>query len=56
LWYLKIDTISIDFILRFAVYQKYLKIDTLLKKELIDKENERYFIPDRTFELWGEGL
>jgi len=31
-------------------------IDTLLKKELIDKENERYFIPDRTFELWVEGL
>ncbi len=31
-------------------------IDTLLKKELIDKEDERYFIPDRTFELWVEGL
>lgn len=31
-------------------------IDTLLKKELIDKEDERYFIPDRTFELWAEKL
>jgi len=31
-------------------------IDTLLKKELIDKEDERYFIPDRTFELWVERL
>ena len=31
-------------------------IDTLLKKELIDKEDDRYFIPDRTFELWIEGL
>ena len=31
-------------------------IDTLLKKELIDKEDDRYFIPDRTFELWVEGL
>ena len=31
-------------------------IDTLLKKELVDKEDDRYFIPDRTFELWVEGL
>ena len=31
-------------------------IDTLLKKELIDKEDDRYFIPDRTFELWIEGM
>lgn len=31
-------------------------IDTLLKKELIDKEDDSYFIPDRTFELWVEGL
>lgn len=31
-------------------------IDALLKKELIDKEDEKYFIPDRTFELWVEGL
>ncbi len=31
-------------------------IDTLAKKELIDKEDERYFIPDRTFELWVEGI
>ena len=31
-------------------------IDSLLKKELIDKEDDRYFIPDRTFELWVEGL
>jgi hypothetical protein len=31
-------------------------VDTLFKKELIDKEDERYFIPDRTFELWAERL
>ncbi len=27
-------------------------INTLFKKELIDKEADKYFIPDRTFELW----
>lgn len=31
-------------------------IDALFKKELIDKEDDRYFIPDRTFELWVERL
>lgn len=31
-------------------------IDALLKKELVDREDERYFIPDRTFELWVERL
>jgi uncharacterized protein len=31
-------------------------IDSLLKKELIDKEDDKYFIPDRTFVLWVEGL
>lgn len=31
-------------------------INALLKKELIDREDERYFIPDRTFELWVERL
>jgi len=25
----------------------------LFKKELIDKDNSRYFVPDRAFELWG---
>ena len=33
----------------------FAEIDKL-KKELIDKEDDRYFIPDRTFELWVEGL
>ena len=27
-------------------------IESLLKKELVDKEGSDYFIPDRTFELW----
>ncbi len=27
-------------------------LDTLFKKELIDKDGEGYFIPDRTLELW----
>jgi len=27
-------------------------INTLLKKEIIDKENDKYFVPERTFELW----
>jgi hypothetical protein len=31
-------------------------IDALFSKELIDKEAERYFIPDRSFELWVERL
>lgn len=31
-------------------------IDALFKKELIDKEDDRYFIPDRTLELWVERL
>jgi AAA+ ATPase superfamily predicted ATPase len=29
-------------------------VNTLYKKELIDKTQGRYFIPDRTFELWVE--
>lgn len=31
-------------------------IDALFSKELIDKEDDRYFIPDRAFELWVERL
>ncbi|MDD3467680.1 MAG: ATP-binding protein [Campylobacterales bacterium] len=31
-------------------------IDALFKKELIDKDDDKYFIPDRTFELWVERL
>jgi hypothetical protein len=31
-------------------------LNQLFKKEFIDKEDEIYFIPDRTFELWGEQL
>lgn len=31
-------------------------IDALFAKELIDKEDDRYFIPDRSFELWVERL
>jgi hypothetical protein len=31
-------------------------VDTLFNKELIDKEDEQYFIPDRSFELWVERL
>lgn len=31
-------------------------VESLFKKELIDKENDSYFIPDRTFELWLERL
>ncbi len=31
-------------------------IDALLKRELIDKEREGYFIPDRTLELWAEKI
>lgn len=27
-------------------------INTLFKRELIDKENDKYFIPGRSFELW----
>lgn len=27
-------------------------INTLLKKEIIDKESDKYFVPERTFELW----
>ncbi len=31
-------------------------VDTLFKRELIDKEGDLYFIPDRTLELWVERL
>lgn len=31
-------------------------VDALFAKELIDKEDERYFIPDRSFELWIQRL
>lgn len=31
-------------------------INSLLKKELIDRENEAYFLPDRTFELWVQKM
>lgn len=31
-------------------------VDSLFKKELIDKNDNTYFIPDRTFELWAERL
>lgn len=31
-------------------------IDALFTKELIDKEDEKYFIPDRSLELWIERL
>lgn len=31
-------------------------VEALFKKELIDKEDDRYFIPDRTLELWVERL
>ena len=31
-------------------------VESLFKKELIDKEDDGYFIPDRTFELWVERL
>ena len=31
-------------------------INLLSKKELIDKEGQKYFIPDRVFELWIERL
>ena len=29
-------------------------LNSLFDRELIDKENDRYFISDRAFELWGE--
>ena len=28
----------------------------LYKREIVDKENEKWFIPDRAFELWGKSL
>lgn len=28
----------------------------LFKRELIDKEDDRWFIPDRALELWGKTL
>jgi len=31
-------------------------VNTLFKKELIDKLNDKYFIPDRTLELWVQRL
>ena len=31
-------------------------IDALFTKELIDKEDDMYFIPDRSLELWVERL
>ena len=31
-------------------------VEALFKSELIDKNDDRYFIPDRTFELWVERL
>jgi AAA+ ATPase superfamily predicted ATPase len=31
-------------------------VKTLFDKELIDKESDKYFIPDRTLELWIESL
>ena len=31
-------------------------IEALFKSELIDKNDDKYFIPDRTFELWVERL
>ncbi len=31
-------------------------VESLLKKELIDKENSDYFIPDRSFELWCQNM
>ncbi len=31
-------------------------VESLLKKELIDKEDGDYFIPDRSFELWCQNM
>lgn len=47
-----------------SVLQKYnikkqtlqSSVDALFTKEIIDKEEEQYFIPDRSFELWVERL
>ncbi len=43
-----------DVLSEYTIKKQTLKssIDSLLKKELIDREGEEYFIPDRTFELW----
>ena len=31
-------------------------VESLFKNELVDKNSDRYFIPDRVFELWIEKL
>ncbi|WP_198306029.1 AAA family ATPase [Arcobacter vandammei] len=31
-------------------------VEALFKQELIDKNDDKYFIPDRVFELWVEGI
>ena len=60
----KILTSSINNYFKKETLQKYNILKTslesafkqLFKKELIDKENGEYFVPDRAFELWGREL
>ncbi len=42
----------------YAIKKQTLQssVEALFKKELIDKQGDCYFIPDRTFELWVERL
>ena len=45
-------------LVKFNIKKQTLQssINALFKKELIDKVDDRYFIPDRTLELWIERL
>ncbi len=60
----KILTSSINNYFKKETLHKYNILKTslesafkqLLKKELIDKEDGKYFVPDRAFELWGREL
>jgi len=47
-----------EILLKFNIKKQTLQssINALFKKELIDKIDDRYFIPDRTLELWIERM
>jgi len=53
-----INFYSQDILIQYNIKKQTLKsaIDALLVKEMIDKVENRYFIPDRSFELWIKSL
>lgn len=48
------NTVLKEFAISKSAMQKVL--DTLFTRELIDKEDDIWFIPDRSLELWGKRL